>query len=313
MKRFRLALAAMLACVLMMVGDATAGPAPDQSDNLPPVRADTIARLAVDGKAAYINKKPAYHGSYVYSGDRVHTGPGTSVILVLNDGGTIQLDENTDPDFFKLLKEGACVVMKLAAGQAFVDKKSWCVRVEVERPEVALVLNSTINLKVTDQEAWLTVLEGRIEMISPRPATLTTNDRYIAAIDGTVDIQRLTRADAVAAGAWRQRYFGYAQAQPQSQAQQPGGLSVTEKAIIGFGGIYILDRILRGRHDKATQPDATAAGGPAQTAIPGWCCSPNGRGFSSNATACTRLKGTFYPGATSSNVCPSPLPHVPSR
>lgn len=302
MNIIRLAISAILACVLIVGACAAAGPAPTPNYNLPPVRADAIARLAVDGPAAYINNRPAYHGTYVFNGDNVSTGPGTSAILVLNDGGTIQLDENTDPEF---INDGVCVLMRIVGGQALIQTKTICAHfLSKQKVPLAGTVNSAVNLRIDDQEAWLTVLEGRIEMTAPRPATLRTNDRYIAASDGTVDIQPLTPADAAAAGAWRQKYFRAAP--PQSPQPQPGGMSTAEKVGIGVVGAIILNKIFGGKNEPARQPNAIAGGGPTQATNSGWCCLPNGGGFSSNPTACRGSQGIFYPGATSSNVCPQP-------
>lgn len=212
MKTIPPAVAAVLACALAAGPFPARGQAAPPNLELPEVRVDTIARLAVDGPHAFINRRPAPSGSYVFDGDTVTTGPGTSALLVLNDGGSVQLDQNTDPEF-RLLRQGACLLMSILRGQAAIDTKGGCIEFRNQRLNTAGVARSVVNIRVTNREAWVTVIEGSVEMMAPRMAKLGAYDQYSAASNGKSAIRRMTAADAYAAGAWRQRYFRAAQPQ----------------------------------------------------------------------------------------------------
>ncbi|WLI91227.1 FecR family protein [Massilia sp. R2A-15] len=265
MKTIPPAVAAVLACALAAGPCPARGQAAPPNLKLPEVRGDTIARLAVDGPHAFINRRPAPSGSYVFDGDTVTTGPGTSALLVLNDGGSVQLDQNTDPEF-RLLRQGACLLMSILRGQAAIDTKGGCIEFRNQRLNTAGVARSVVNIRVTNREARVTVIEGSVEMMAPRMAKLGAYDQYFAASNGKSAIRRMTAADARAAGAWRQRYF---------RAEQP----------------------------EADGPSDTDSSGAAAGASSGWCCFPAGAGAPSNPAACGRQHGIFHLGATNPNVC----------
>ena len=298
MKTVRLIVSALAACALLFGGCATSAPVATKRFDLPPLRAGTLARLAVDGPNAFINGKRARHGSYVYDGDTVSTGRRTSANLILNDGGYVQLDEDTDPEF-RLLRQGACVLMAIIRGQAAVFTNGQCVEFKNERLNTAGVAHSLVNIKVLEQEARITVIEGDVDMRRPREVALDRYSQYTATSEGASEVRQLSAADAAATAAWTQSYFRPA------PAQRPG-VSPTGALALGalIGGII-----------SATQGDRappSRQGGAPDTPPPvrGWCCLPAGDSFASNPSACARRKGSFHPGATSANVCRAPAPYV---
>jgi hypothetical protein len=222
-------------CTLALGGCASTGQLPGEPA-LPPIRAGTIARLIVDGPNAYIDGQPVRSGSYVVDGDTVSTGPGTSAKLILNEGGEIQLDENTDP----LFKQGACLLLKIFHGRvAFQNMK--CQEFE-DGLNMAGVARSFVHIESLENESRVTVIEGEVEMRSPSQATLGRNAEYVATADGAVQVLQLTPEEANARLAWTRKYFG-----PKA-ARQSDGLSPTEAGAIGAGIGVFLDIFGRGRH-----------------------------------------------------------------
>jgi len=206
-RTIRLPLAALLlSSLLAITGCATNAAGDARRYDLPPMREDTIARLAVDGPNAYINALRVPHGSYVRDGDVVTTGPGTSVQLLFNQGGSVQLDQNTDP-LFRLIRQSACVLMEIAVGQAAVATNNTCIEFRNQRLNTAGVARSLINVDVRGNEARITVIEGRVEMANPGSAVLYANDQYVATSPSAWYVQKLAPEAARARGAWTQRYF----------------------------------------------------------------------------------------------------------
>lgn len=205
-RRFKLPI---IACAVAISGCAATNPY-----NLPPPREDTIGRLAVDGQNAFINGVRVPNGSYVREGEKVVTGPATSVNLILNSGASIQLDQNTDP-IFRLVRQGACALMELIRGQVAVATNNACVEFVTERLDTAGLAHSVINILAAESEVRVTVIEGEVQMSRPGARTVAPNQEYRS--DGTRgEVQQLTPADAAASGAWTRNYFKQAASQQQS-------------------------------------------------------------------------------------------------
>lgn len=238
MTSLRSTLSWLALCMLALGGCASTGLVPAEPA-LPPLRAGTIARLLVDGPNAYLNRQPVRSGSYVVDGDTVSTGPGTSAKLILNEGGEIQLDENTDP----LFKQGACLLMKILRGRvAFHNMK--CQEFE-DGLKMAGVARSFVHIMSSDEASRVTVLVGEVEMRSPSPAILGMDSEYVATREGAVQVLQLTPEEANARVAWTRNYF-----RPQA-APPPGGLSPAGAAAIGAGIGALWDFLGRDRHAPA--------------------------------------------------------------
>ena len=200
MRPVRLMLSWLAFCALAFAGCAPIGP-PFTGPALPPVRADTIGRLMVEGPNAFINGQQVQGGNYVFDGDTVSTGAATSVKLILNDGGEIQLDENTDP----LFKQGACLLMKILRGRvAFHNMK--CQEFE-DGLKMAGVAKSYVNILSSERESRVTVIAGEVDMRSPTQATLRSDMQYVATSDGAARVLQLTPEQAAATIAWTRNYF----------------------------------------------------------------------------------------------------------
>lgn len=241
MRSLRLLLSGLAFCTLALGGCASTSP-PSAEAELPPIRAGTIARLKVDGPNAYLNGQPARSGSYVADGDTVSTGPRTSAMLVLNDGGTIQLDENTDP----LFKQGACLLMKIFRGRV-VFHNIRCQEFE-DGLKMAGVARSLVHIMSAEEESRVTVIAGEVEMHSPSPAILGADMEYAATREGAVQVSQLTPEETMARIAWTRNYFH------QPAAQPSGGLSPMGAAAVG-GAIGGLLEILRHDRDRPEQQE----------------------------------------------------------
>jgi hypothetical protein len=245
MKRLHSVLSWCAFSTLVLGGCASTGPVPTEPA-LPPLRAGTIARLIVDGPNAYINRQPVQGGNYVIDGDTVSTGPGTSAKLILNEGGEIQLDENTDP----LFKQGACLLLKIVRGRvAFRNMK--CQEFE-DGLKMAGVARSYVHILSLENElSRVTVLEGAVDMRSPSPATLGRNDEYVATAAGAVQVLQLTPEEANSRVGWTRNYF-----RPRA-APRSSGLSPAEAGVVGgiIGGI-VGAVSNRDRHRRA-QPESS--------------------------------------------------------
>lgn len=245
----------MIACVLTFAGCATNGAPDSRAYNLPPPREDTIARLAVDGQNAYINGVRAPHGSYVRDGEVVTTGPATSANLIFNSGASIQLDQNTDP-LFKLLRQGACMLIEIARGQAAVATNNACVEFSTVRFDTRGLAHSLINIRAAEREVRVTVIEGQVEMLRPGATILNANQEYIATEGGRWQVRQITPAQAAGTGAWTKDYFRAAAQQQQSNFLIP--------ALIAIGlGTYFVNKDHGSSQSTSTQGTQAGASGTA--------------------------------------------------
>ena len=239
----------ILACVLAVGGCATSGAPGSSAYTMPPMREDTIARLAVDGQNAYINGVRALHGSYIRDGEVVTTGPATSVNLILNSGASIQLDQNTDP-LFKLIRQGACVLMEIVRGQAAVATNNACVEFRNERLDTGGLAHSVINVVAAEREVRVTVIEGQVQMLRPGAAIIYANQEYIATEGGRWQMRQITPAEAAGSGVWTRDYFRAAARQQQSNFLIP--------ALIAIGlGTYFINKDSGGSQPTSTQSPAS--------------------------------------------------------
>ena len=184
----------MLGAALLLV----AGCAPTQAKKI-----DYVGTLAIDGNNAFVNERPAVNKMRIHSGDYVSTGPGTSVKIMLTWGGYVQLDENTDP-LFELITEGACLLVQVARGQAYVDAQNVCID---DSKNLQSNTHSKVNLRTDGNYSELTVIEGHVTVRSPTSAELGANDQYVRDQGGRGYQRRLSTAEATATIAWTQNYF----------------------------------------------------------------------------------------------------------
>lgn len=242
----------LAALLLAVAGCATNAATYSPADNLPPIRPDTLARLVVDGPNAYLNGERVATGRYVMSGDTVTTGPGTSAMLLLNAGGYVQLDENTDP----LFREGLCLLIKVLHGQVLFSNVK-CQQVEAG-PNLAFVAHSVVNLRVVGREARVTVLDGQVDVTLPGKATLGRYAEYLVIANAAPVVTQLTPEQAASRVAWQQRYFRAPTSQAQDQVSPVGAATVGAF----LGGIFGFTQRERGG-PRQTEGSPTNQASPA--------------------------------------------------
>lgn len=238
MTHLRLLLFWLAVCAVALAGCASEPQSVEPP--LPPIRPDTIGRLRVDGPNAFINGVRATTGSYVADGNTVTTGAATSAIVVLNDGGEIQLDADTDP----LIRQGVCLIMEMVRGRVALRNLN-CQ--EFKGPGgVHGRARSFVHIEARAEETRVTVLTGEVSMFSPTEATLGPDMQYVALADGTAQVVQLTPEQALATVAWTRNYF-------RPRAAPGSGLSSTQASLIGGAIGLLLDRVLK--RDRGGRPE----------------------------------------------------------
>jgi hypothetical protein len=157
---------------------------------------EQVGRLDVDGPNAFLNGTRASKGTLVHIGDRVSTGAATSVKVLLQAGGYVQLDQNTDPDF---LKEGSCLLIQILTGRVFVDGTALC----IQTPNIAGRQGSQVHYGVKGGRTETVVLSGSVAMRQPNAVTLTQYDYYAVAGNAAEGRRKLTPQEAQNYAAWR--------------------------------------------------------------------------------------------------------------
>ena len=160
---------------------------------------ELIGRLDVAGPNGFLNGKRAATNTPVYLGDRVSTGPATSVKVWLRGGGYVQLDQNTDPDF---LKEGGCLIVQILSGRVFIDGTGVC----VATPSIAARQASQVHYNVQQSKTETVVLAGNVAMRRPKAVNLTRYDYYAVSGDKAEPPRKLTPQAANATAAWRAKW-----------------------------------------------------------------------------------------------------------
>lgn len=155
-----------------------------------------IGTLGVAGSNVTLNASPATSGAPVYVGDRVATGPASSAIIDFTDGGSFQLDQNTDPLFvIERLQSGICILAHLLVGQVFVGKRQFC----LETPDIQAINNSEINVQVSAGRTLLTVVRGKVTLQRPSGAPITTAQQLMASQQQQQATVRNVSSDELAA------------------------------------------------------------------------------------------------------------------
>lgn len=160
---------------------------------------ELVGRLDVAGPNGFLNGKRAAKNTPVYVGDRVSTGPATSVKVLLRGGGYVQLDQNTDPDF---LKEGGCLIVQILSGRVFIDGTGVC----VATPSIAARQASQVHYTVLRGKTETVVLAGNVSMRRPKAVNLTRYDYYAVSGNDAGPPRKLTPQAATATAAWRAKW-----------------------------------------------------------------------------------------------------------
>lgn len=117
--------------------------------------------------------------------------------------------------------------------------------------KLAGVARRVVHIMSTEQESRVTVIDGHVEMRSPRAATLGRNSEYVATREGAVEVLQLTPEEVAARTTWTQRYF-----RPRA-TQETGGVPPGWPAITGdFTGSFDVFRRSARPNSGQRQPEA---------------------------------------------------------
>jgi hypothetical protein len=136
----------------------------------------------------------------------VTTGAGSSGLIDLDLGGTLQLDQNTDPIFkFQLLKEGWCLVVNIVSGQIFDDTHSGTC-VQINTPDGSGVVASSVNVHVGGSGSTWTVVQGAVRLVRPAGTTIHPYDSVMVSKERIVSTRRVSSDELSRLTEWRFKY-----------------------------------------------------------------------------------------------------------
>jgi hypothetical protein len=148
-----------------------------------------VGHVRVAGENAKLDGKPARTGMKIRSGSVVTTGPDSSVLIDLAGGGTIQIDENTDPEFSLWLRgervehvdENQCEIrVERINGRVAGQTMKCAVTVSTEIGPLTFKPEGEFNLSVEGRVATLTTREGQANVERPTNVTLWARQQISA-------------------------------------------------------------------------------------------------------------------------------------
>ena len=148
------------------------------------------------GQNVFLNRRPASSGMVVYNGDNVSTGENSKARVRFFQGGFVELDQNTDPDF---IMKAYCLLVKIFKGQVYAEGSDIC----IETPESESLLDSAVNIKVLPGLTIATVLKGKLTI--RRPKYLVIRGHQQARIRKTTieNVRSLSRQEVERVTEWR--------------------------------------------------------------------------------------------------------------
>lgn len=181
-------------------------------------RGAPIATLLVAGPYVTVNGQPASSGMAIGSGDRVVTGPASSAKLSFYRGGSVQLDADTDPDFYDRSDPGfwqglyvesreylRCLTrVVLNTGQVYAEgeDETSC----VSHGQATMIPRSRFNLQTAPGREVLTVAAGEVAVAGVQPATVPAGTQVSIAGGRIVEQRRVSPAELRRITAWRSQY-----------------------------------------------------------------------------------------------------------
>jgi hypothetical protein len=181
------------ALLLLAWAFVTAVPSPADAQGQ---RGVPIAMLLVAGPSVTVNGRPAINGMTIARGDHVTTGPASSARLDFYSGGSVQLDANTDPDFFGAL-------IRIVTGQMYSAGDATTVDVS---DGVSLFAQSAFNLRVGPGNDVLTVVSGHVSVVGGQEAAVPGGTQAVIAGGRIVARRVVSPAEMGQITAWRYQY-----------------------------------------------------------------------------------------------------------
>ena len=162
-----------------------------------------IGTLRTSGSQVFVNKQPASSGTNIYFGDEVTTGNNSGAIVDFRQGGSLQLDEDTDP-VITYWEQARCILIRVFGGQVSVNGEGIC----VEAPPLRFALNSEVNLQVFPQHSVITVLQGTATLSWPEQLDLTRSQQATLSARGIEgDLRTLSERELRAVVQWRTKFI----------------------------------------------------------------------------------------------------------
>lgn len=142
------------------------------TDSCPQQRIQVARVTAIYGTAAFVGSAPAKYGQAIFTGDHFYTGPGTKMEVTLDDGGTIVLDENTDP----LFEKAKCFWIRLTSGTMNVyNKREMC----VAAGSAKVTQHSNVMYAARGGRVTIAVFEGQVTTIQPAGYTINGGQIFV--------------------------------------------------------------------------------------------------------------------------------------
>jgi hypothetical protein len=167
--------AALTACQMPAGRPGPPAPAPTPPASAP-VRLGTVTATA---PTVTVNNHPVQGTVVLHDGDKVTTSASGRAHVEITGRGIADIEPGTDPWF---VREGACVVVRIIFGKAFVDGTGLCVE---DDAGTRVALNSAVHVEVAQGRTRITVLEGTVELQRiarvPTQETLASLERITVA------------------------------------------------------------------------------------------------------------------------------------
>ena len=230
---------ALLIMLMIVTGCSTAKPA------------NFIGTMRVAGDHVTVNGRPADDETDIFSGDDVATGPASSALVEFQDGGIVQLDENTDPSWRHTATgpDQCSLAMSMQYGQFYAETKKCALDVDLNA--LRSQADTRFNLEARNPSlSTLSVLDGRVAVAATQPVVVGEAEQAQIAGNHVVHTAPLSKAQMDAAVAWRSKY---------SFSSSGGGWKtaltiVAAVAIIGLIVWGIVAATSGGKHNKSKPP-----------------------------------------------------------
>lgn len=194
-----------------------------------------IGTLHTAGPNVTVNSRPVPPGTAVISGDTVATGPRSSALIALRGGGLVQLDQNTDPLFRRLVETvssfGECVMeIVVGFGQVYVETEGQPICTSFGA--WTTVARTRFNLQFVPPRAVLTVVDGQVTLRQPQQLAVGTATQAVLSGDRVVEVRPVTPLEIQQILAWRDNYRLESRPPPSRSAPPDFGPGI----IPGFPG-----------------------------------------------------------------------------
>jgi len=179
-------------------------------------------RLLGDG-LVHLNGRQATNGKTVYERDQLSTGAGSGA-LVEFAGGSIQLDENTDPWFeWKKNEHGQnCLYFHIEFGQVWVvnDRRLVC----FDSPHSGGGIYSIVNIRVDRLATAITVFEGQVRVTRPASQLLRAREDVAVERNRIGPVRVLADRELQEVSRWRDNYpLDYRRRDDYGGEERPSG------------------------------------------------------------------------------------------